>query len=310
MNSLRLAARILPIATITVALGLAGCANNTVTSPGGTGSGVGTPLTTGGASVLYAIQQPSSTSSSILEFSLTSGSGNLSPIATLTPPSGVFFSAIATDSSGLIYAGAEILATGQGEVLVYPANSNGAVTPTRTILGGLPNTSTSFAEPLSMHVSSAGTLAILSETGAGYSVATMPAATSTGTVTPTTLIQGAATQLTQGYSVTIDQNGKVYATNYGTSGSILEFASGATGNAAPTTVITTGTSSVPYGIAADASGNVFTVLDSATGNTTGALTVYGAGRAARRRQHEPSQAALRESRSAVACVWIQWAIFI
>jgi len=279
---LKTAYRVFLTMTLMPLLILAGCGSTAPAVSGGGGGGGGTGgtgLTSGGATVLYAIQSPVTGSTSVLQFSLAASSTNLTPAATITAPTGVKFDSITTDSAGSIYVGAVNQATGQGEVLVYAAGSSGAATPIRTILGGTQTTTTTFAVPSSMHISLAGTLAILSYNNVtGYTVATMPA-TASGAVTPTTMLQGTATLLTGPLSVTIDQNGLVYVSNYyanGSAGSLLTFAAGATGNTAPTTVITTG-NTAPYGIAVGSSGNIVTVVDAPFATYAGTLEVFAAG---------------------------------
>jgi len=262
---------------------LTGCGSGSpvVSSGGGGGGGGGTGggLTAGGATVLYAIQSPVAGSTSVLQFSLAASSTNLTPTATITAPTGVKFDSIATDSSGNIYVGAVNQATQLGEVLVYTAGSTGAATPARTILGGNQTATTTFTVPSSMYISAAGTLAILSYNNVnGYTVATMPA-TASGAVTPTTLLQGTATQMTGPLSVTIDQNGLIYVSNYyanGSLGSLLTFAATATGNTAPTAVITTG-NTAPYGIAVNSAGNIVTVVDAPSATYAGTMEVFAAG---------------------------------
>jgi hypothetical protein len=239
----------------------------------GCGNTVAPPhvLTPGGATYLYVIQN----GTSLLQFSLTGISTRPTPTATITAPSGTTFSSVTTDSSGVLYVGAFLRANNQGEILVYAAGSTGAATPTRIITGSVYPAPTTFGVPNFIDINSAGTLAVLSYAGNGYSVATMPS-NSTGAVTPTTVILGGVTQLTGALGVTIDQLGKVYVTNFFGTGSVLTFAAGATGDTAPTTVITTG-GAEPYGIAVDASGNIFTILDVPSLTSAATLAVYAPG---------------------------------
>jgi len=254
--------------------GLIGCGTSAVTLI----TAPTTSLTPGGATVLYALQQPqNSTTSSLLVYSLSASSSNASPIATITPPNGVYFNCVATDSVGNIYVGSYVIATGQGEVLVYAAGSNGAAVPTRTIYGGLSNDTTTFSAPYSMSINSAGQLAILTYNGNGNAIVTVPAS-SNGTPVVSAQLYGASTQLYSPTSLAIDSTGKITETD-GTSagvGTVMTFAAGATGNTAPISIITTGTSFFPYGVSVDGSGNIYTVLDS-VGSASGSLVEYAAG---------------------------------
>ena len=256
--------------------GLTGCADNAVVLPSGSTSGA-TPLSTGGATVLYALQQPSSGATSLLQYSLSASSGNASPVTTITPPSGVDFYSVATDSAGNIYVGSSVIFSGQGEVLVYAAGSSGLATPVRTIYGGYDTDTTTFSTPYSMAINSAGTLAILTQNGNGNAIVTLPAA-SNGTPVVTTQLYGASTQMLSPTSLTIDATGKVSVTDVNASnvGTVMTYAAGATGNTAPLTILTTGTSYLPYGVSADASGNLFVALDS-IGSSAGFLMKYAAG---------------------------------
>jgi hypothetical protein len=254
-------------------LGLSGCADNSnAVLPGSATPG----LASGGATYVYAIQAPSSTSTAILQYSLSGSSTNLTPTATLNAPTGVSFTCLAVDSTGQIYAGAYVIATGVGEVLVYAAGSTGAATPSRTILGGTTTQSATFGQPISLQVTSAGTLGIFSYNSSGYSFATTTAATATGAVVPTTLLQGTSTGLYSAVAGTMDANGKIYITNYssGGTGQVLVYAPGATGNTAPIATITTPSATVPYGIGTDSSGNIYVVVDPVTGSTGASVYVY------------------------------------
>ncbi|MBV8600151.1 MAG: hypothetical protein JO359_01165, partial [Candidatus Eremiobacteraeota bacterium] len=90
------------------------------------------------------------------------------------------------------------------------------------------------------------------------------AATGSGSVTPATFIDGAATDLSRSYFVTLDAAGRLWTTNclnlVGGSGPVLAFNANATGDVAPLVSIAgpnTGLSGCQNGVAVDAAGNLY-----------------------------------------------------
>ncbi len=245
--------------TVPVLLLLAGCGS----SPS-SGIGSGTPLTSGGATSIYVIQNTSTgTNNSILQFPASSN-GTVSPSSTLLPPAAMNVGALATDSSGQIYVAGTI--SGQYEVLVYAAGASGSATPLRTIIENAAN----VVIPNSLAVDSAGAVYVLGPSSLGVF-----AANANGTSSPIRLIQGALTQLNSPNEVTVDGTGNIYVT----AGAILIFASGATGNVAPTRVITT---AIPFstftGIAVDSASNIYmtentSIVNPLTGGISTAATL-------------------------------------
>jgi hypothetical protein len=240
--------------------GMVGCG-----SSGSGGGSTGTDaLAPGGATSVNVLQLSSTTgAATILQFSATS-TGSLTPTATLTPPSSLSATAITTDTSGQVYVGGYL--SSQYEVMVYAAGATGAATPVRTIL--LPY----YLNPQSMAVDASGQLYIVS----GVDYIGVYSATANGSATPTRLITGSSTQLQNPVGIAADSSGNIYVTtevigNTGDTGALLEFATGTTGNVAPSRVITS--SAVFYGVAADNSGNIYTVADTETVNSSsGAVT--------------------------------------
>jgi hypothetical protein len=261
---------------------LAGCAGSSNASSTSCTANctASTALAAGGATTVYVVQQGSG-ASSILEFPVTSAA-TATPTATLTTPTGTVVESVATDSSGQIYVGVLLAANFQGEVLVYPAGSTGAATPTRTILGAIEGSNaTTFTEPKSMVVGANGILYIVSIANSAYSLYSVAAMASTanGAATPLSFITGTATQLTDPVSIAVDTSANIYVSNIAAtatpSGQILVFASGATGNVAPTRTITS--SQVFYGVAVDAGQNIYTVEDSPTAAAAGSIVEFTAG---------------------------------
>lgn len=254
---------------------VSGCSNNgtvpaTVTTPP-----PGTGLVAGGASTVYVVQQPSTGTGSILQFAL-SASGALTPAATLTPPSGFSVTAVATDASGQIYVGGYLGNYGTTpEILVYPAGSTGAATPSRTILA-LTN---DFYVVNSMVVDAPGQLYVTSNS---LSVAIF-SPTANGAATPTRLITGSATQLNNVLGVTVDTAGTLYVSTISIpssqipTGLILAFSSTANGNASPARIITTSSTNIFYGIAVDSALNLYASVDSSTGLSGSAIVEFASG---------------------------------
>jgi sugar lactone lactonase YvrE len=97
--------------------------------------------------------------------------------------------------------------------------------------------------PQTLYVGNCGTTASITE---------YPAATATGNIAPTTTIVGAATLLSCPEGITFDTAGTMYVADCGHS--VIEFAAGATGNAAPLRQITG--LGCPVGVAIDSAGNL------------------------------------------------------
>jgi hypothetical protein len=195
------------------------------------------------------------------------------PSAILYPPSTItVVTAVATDSSGDIYVGGSTATSGSYEICVYATGAAGAATPTRTI------TETSV-QPTGMAIDSAGLLYV---TGPTANVSVF-AATASGAATPVNVIAGALTQLTNPNAIAVDAAKNIYVTNVassGVTGTILVFGSGATGNVAPGRVISPGANlSFFYGVALDASGNVYATAaqDNGASINSPAIVEYAGG---------------------------------
>ena len=237
---------------------LIGCGGSSSSGTGSTGTGTTTPvgaLAAGGATSVYVVQSPQTGSNSILQFA-AAANGATTPAATLTAPTSFQVTAVALDAAGQIYVGGAL--AGQPEILAYAAGSTGPATPTRTILFGSSNP---YNPVESLTVDSAGNLYVVGFSGtiAVYS------ATATGAATPTRTISGALTTLPNlyPYTLALDSTGNMYVAagnNNGVGGAILVFGPTANGNVAPTRMITSSTLAF-FGMAVDASGNIFTSED-------------------------------------------------
>jgi len=246
---------------------LAGCGSSSSGGGGGTTTPTG-KLATGGAASIYAIQATGGTGggASILGFSADT-SGSLSPTSTLVMPSTVGSSAVAIDGSGQIYVGGYSTTSDDAEILVFAAGATGTATPVRTILVDA-NDEILIS---SITVDASGQIYVAGAEATGL-VEVFPAGAN-GTVTPARVLS--STSLYEPIDITVDTGGKIYVSNIGlTAGQVLVFAADANGSDDPvetiSTVAATSTSeAIFYGIAVDASGNIFVVQDSATFDTQG-----------------------------------------
>lgn len=256
-----------------LALGLAaltGCGSS-ASGGGGGGTAPTGALASGGATIAYAVQGYEETDESVVGLAI-GGSGSVASTSTLALPSALIVGAVATDSSGQIYVGGDLVPG--FEILVYAAGATGTATPVRTItLNALNNV---FFDPMSMQVDASGNLYVLSSSG---SVAVF-GPTANGAATPTQLLSTSG--LIQLFSMAIDGTGKIYLSGAtDTNGEILVYAAGATGGAAPaqtilspafTSTSTSETLTVFWGLGLDASNNLYAVLDTENLDSSGDVT--------------------------------------
>jgi hypothetical protein len=255
---------------------LGGCGGSSGGGGTGTGGGPSNALAAGGASSIYVIQDTQSgTGETVLEFS-TGASGEAKPTGTLVPPSNITVLSVATDGAGQIYVGGGTTLF-DTEILVYAAGATGSATPLRTIQ--FAGTESSFIVPNSMAVDASGAIYV---TGEGGNIAVV-APGANGVTTPARLLTSG--QLTGPVGIAVDAAGEIFVSdelpagpgdNF-VEGTILVFAAGANGSDDPVRVITgqtptETTADAYYGIAVDAAGDIYTVYDAETFDTSGNLT--------------------------------------
>lgn len=269
-------------------VGMTGCGGGGSAGTGGTGGNTGeNGNTTGGgvsspASSVYVAQttptlSPQNETSDILQFP-RSGTGSITPTATITGPSGVQFDALAIDQSGSLYAmgGTYSAACGSAdhsgvEIVVYAPGATGKATPARTIAGsatGLPSSCIAYVYD-AIDVDSAGNIYVPEgvAVGSGPSGLVYPgilvfSPTANGDVAPLKSIAGPSTTIEgPNYQIAVDSAGTIYVANFSPSGPgyVTMFSSSATGDAAPTGTLA-GSNTMIYnidGIAVDHSGNIY-----------------------------------------------------
>ncbi len=180
--------------------------------------------------------------------------------------------AIALDASSNIYvtnSGSE--GGGTDTVTIYPAGSNGNVTPSSTIGGS----NTGLSEPAGVALDASSNIYVTnSGSGSGGTgTVTVYRAGSSGSITPSSTIGGSNTGLGKPAGIALNASGDIYVANeYGNT--VTGYPAGSNGNVAPRSIIGGSNTSLsgPFGVALDASGSIYVAnLDSDT------VTVYPAG---------------------------------
>jgi sugar lactone lactonase YvrE len=136
---------------------------------------------------------------------------------------------VAVDGSGNIY-----VANIAGSITVFAAGATGNVAPLRTITGA----ATGLNGPGGITLDSSGKIYVAN--GNGNSI-TVFAAGANGNVAPVTTIAGASTLLAEPDGLVVGSNGSLFVTNFsvpGVAGLITVYASGASGNVAPSQALT------------------------------------------------------------------------
>jgi sugar lactone lactonase YvrE len=205
--------------------------------------------------------------------------GNVTPTATITgSATGLAYPASLTlDSHGNIYvanSGSQV--GGVDSITVYPAGSNGNVSPSTTISGA----NTGLVVPWGLAVASNGNLYVANDGSAvgGSDSITVYSAGSNGNSSPSATITGSSTGLDSPGGIALDSSGNLYVTNdgdlIGNADSITVYAPGSNGNALPSNTLFAVDLATPAGIAVDSSGNLYVANDGSTQGLTGSITVY------------------------------------
>jgi len=212
--------------------------------------------------------------------------GNVAPIATISgAATGLAYPiGIALDSGGNMYVSNNNIANTSSDlkydasITVYPAGSNGNAPPVATIAGD----STGLSYPWGIALDSSRNLyAVGYVNGVGYGVNVYPAG-SNGNVSPSASIAGTDTGLNGPSGIALDSGGSLYVANsYGGptgGGSVTVYPAGSSGDAVPTTTITSSFSGIDgaSGIAVDSAGNIYVANQSGGPRGLGIVTIYPA----------------------------------
>jgi carboxypeptidase family protein/HYDIN/CFA65/VesB family protein len=202
--------------------------------------------------------------------------GNVAPInmiagsnTTISYPVG-----IALDTGGNIY-----IANAAATILEFNNGANGNVAPNTTISGS--NTGLGFIG--GMAIDSLGNIWVTNGAGGGPASVTEYAAGSKGNISPVNTLAGSNTGLNFPAGIAIDMSGNIWVANQalpgtnptcpGVTGSIVEFASNASGNTAPIATISGSSTALsnPFGVGVYPNGQIYVV-----NACTNAIAVFAA----------------------------------
>lgn len=191
--------------------------------------------------------------------------GSTTPARTITSSSfSTFISSIAVDSTGDVYA------LSGNSISVFATDAAANAIPVRQIAGTLTQLNSASAIAVdaaqNIYVANAQANDIL-----------VFSSTETGNVSPAGVLTGTATEIGSPSGVAVDSSGDLYVASYNqpsNSSLVLEFAPGATGNAAPSKMLTAIAADTLGGLAVDALDNLY-VCTAASGQL--AIAVYSSG---------------------------------
>jgi hypothetical protein len=185
-------------------------------------------------------QNGSTTSGTVTEFPGPLD-GNIAPAQTF----GGFYQpvGIGVDNMNALYVGEA------GAIDVYAATAAPGAAPIRRISGS--NTTLAGQSVYEIFVERTGKQDIATQNA----IVTFPYG-ATGNVTPTQYLYGATTGIVYALGVAADSNGNIYVTNF-TQNDVLEFASTATGDDAPSAVVASTSFDEPWGIFFDSSDTAY-----------------------------------------------------
>ena len=177
-------------------------------------------------------------------------------IALTNPSTQTMVTSIDVDASGAVYA------LNGNNISVFAPGATGNAAPVRLITGSL----TQLNSPRSIAVDAAQNIYVANTGGGNVLVFS---STATGNVAPASILSGTMTQISAPLGVALDSTGDIYVASYNqpsNSSLVLEFAPGATGNAAPTRTLTAVASYSLSGLAVDALDNLYVVTLAPTTN--------------------------------------------
>ncbi|MGC1782256.1 MAG: hypothetical protein WA708_07050 [Acidobacteriaceae bacterium] len=241
---------------------------STITAPADTSFG---SLATDSSGNIY-VAANSPISLDVREYS-TGSTGSATPIRLLPSNTTTLLSApdgIDTDATGEIFVSEDT-----GGIATYSEAANGSVAPVSYILGAAQTGGglSTLIEANAVAADSSGNLYIMNEGAPNLMPICVFSPGATGNVAPARTIGGANTTIDSMGGLTIDSVGNLYVSSSTSNsngiyaGSILEFAPTASGNVAPTRVITGSSTQLGKlgGIKVDSTGNIFVVSTDSTG---------------------------------------------
>jgi hypothetical protein len=166
----------------------------------------------------------------------TAGSnGNVAPMQAFLIENSTLVEYIAVDANKNMYVTNGVTTSGtRAEVTVWPAGSNGAVTPSAVISGP----ATHLSNPVGIAIDSADNIYVADntyETDENTSVLVFSAGAN-GNAKPLRIIKGSKTKLDFPVGIALDANDDIYVSN-SNNNSITVYAAGSSGNVAPIRII-------------------------------------------------------------------------